>query len=485
VGEFCGHGETCGHNATKMVNSTTGFVTHHATANVCKSCAAGQFNDQVKQASCRHCPDGQYQDAESYETCHNCTAGQFSGPELQGDARRHVYCVNCEPGRFANIVGSTTCTVCPAGKHTETRFGGAITCVTCVAGKYTTLQMNSEGSTTKCVSCAAGTYAPAPESSSCLDCPQGKFNGAVGQSSALACQACLWGTYNPDTGKASCEENWSTCGKGEFLDFNDPADVYTQAGTCTSCPDGKFQDESEISSPDKKCKDFAEVYCKCDAGKYLAGYTKKFGGSCEKCPAGTFKPVEKDPKAWASLGCTNCPAGQFGAQEQQTGLDSCTACAAGEYAPTSGVSSCTKCDEGFFSSANSLQCSKCAESVGPWSAWETCTRTCGGGTETRNRMMTNVPSDDEEDREAQCPTTETRSCNTDACPSTDQCHFLKCRYAENPATGKFGIQVYHHGKEPHNVHHCKLFEMGAGKKHCQCSCWNAEVTTGRRLLAAK
>lgn len=485
VGEFCPLNATCGHNATQLINAT-GFVTHHATANVCKSCAVGQFNDQVKQESCHHCPDGKYQDAESYETCHECAAGQFSGPELQGDPRRHVYCVNCAVGRFTNTVGSTTCTVCPAGKHTETRFGGAITCVTCVAGKYTTLQMNSEGSTTECVSCEAGTYAPAPESSSCIDCPAGKFNSAMGQSSALACQACLWGTYSPDAGKASCDNNWNTCGKGEYLKFEEPADVYTQAGTCTSCPQGKFQDEPEISSPDKKCKDLSEVYCKCDAGKFLAGYTAAFGGECTSCPAGKFKAVEADPKNWADLDCKNCPMGKFGALEQQTGEGSCTNCAAGTYAPADGgASSCTKCATGKFSSVNSETCTDCAKTIGLWSKWDTCTATCGGGTQTRSRTLTDVATNDEEDREAQCPTTQTRSCNNFACPSTDQCHFLKCRYAENPATGKFGIQVYHHGKEPHNVHHCKLFEMGAGKKHCQCSCWNTEVTTGptdRRLL---
>jgi hypothetical protein len=485
-GEFCPEGEACGAGAKKLVDSE-GFATHHATAGVCKECAAGTFNSWTKQVSCQHCPDGKYQDATSYKTCHVCAAGQYSGPEaFAADAvdRRHVYCVNCETGRYADTVGSTTCSVCPAGKHTVSRFGGAITCTTCVAGKYTTLEMN-RGGTYECASCAAGTYAPAAESSSCIDCAAGKFNGAVGQSSALACQDCLAGTYNADAGQASCDSNWNTCGKGEFLKFDVPADIYTQAGTCTSCPAGKFQDEAEISTPDKVCKDISEVYCKCDAGEYLAGSTEKSGGVCTSCPAGKFKPVEADKHHWATLGCENCPTGQFGTEVSQTGVETCKNCAAGTYAAApGGASTCTACAEGTFSPVKSGACSACGTTVGDWSEFGTCTATCGGGTQTRTRTLTGAPNGNEEDREAQCPTTESRACNVDACPKSDQCHFLKCRYAENPATGKFGIQVYHHGKEPHSVHHCKLFEMGGGKKHCQCSCWNSAPTTeDRRLLA--
>lgn len=345
--------------------------------------------------------------------------------------------------------------------------------------------MNLAGSTTECVQCAAGTYASEAGSSSCTMCAAGKFNAALGQSSAFACKNCLSGTYNALEGQAACDQPWSTCGKGEYLKFAQPTDVFTHSGTCTSCPAGKFQDESEISSPDKVCKDVSEVYCKCDAGEYLAGHTTEFGGKCTSCPAGKYKAVEADPNNWTKLECDDCPTGTFGAQAKQVSASTCQNCKAGTYNPFVGQSMCKDCAEGTFSPVASNTCSACAGFVGEWSEWSTCDATCGGGVQTRTRMMNNPSTGDDEDREAQCPTTETRVCNTDACPTTDQCHFLKCRYAVNQATGKFGIQVYHHGKEPHSVHHCKLFEMGSGKKHCQCSCWNAKPTTdaGRRLLA--
>ena len=71
-------------------------------------------------------------------------------------------------------------------------------------------------------------------------------------------------------------------------------------------------------------------------------------------------------------------------------------------------------------------------------------KVCGDGTKTRTRTVVGLLGEvDVADREAQCPTAETIKCNLASCPKTDQCHFLKCRYAENPATGKFGIQVYY------------------------------------------
>ena len=157
----------------------------------------------------------------------------------------------------------------------------------------------------------------------------------------------------------------------------------------------------------------------------------------------------------------------------QVGAATCKNCAAGKYSSSAGQSTCEACAAGTFSPVKSTSCRTCG-TTSDWSDFGACTASCGGGTKTRTRTVVGVPGEiDVADREAQCPTTETLKCNVASCPKTDQCHFLKCRYAENPATGKFGIQVYHHGKEPHNVHHCKLYDMGAGKKHCQCSCWNA------------
>ena len=435
-GEFCPQGETCGTGAQKIV-SAAGFVTHAQTAGVCKACGAGKYNDWFGQSTCSHCPDGQFQDATSYTECHACSPGQFS-KSVAGSV--NAVCTNCNPGHFAGSAGSDSCTVCPAGKFTESRFGGAITCSTCVAGKF------SAAAATECTSCAAGTYQPAVESSDCTKCGAGKFNSLAGQSSAFSCKACLSGTYSTATGQSSCENNWKCCDKGEYLHFGSSADLNTKSGECKTCPAGKFQDKSEVCTPDLVCKDLSEVYSKCAVGEFLAGSSAGSAGTCTSCPAGKFKPEEANPKAWATLGCTDCPAGQFGTEVAQVGAATCKNCAAGKYSSSAGQSTCEACAAGTFSPVKSTSCRTCG-TTSDWSDFGACTASCGGGTKTRTRTVVGVPGEiDVADREAQCPTTETLKCNVASCPKTDQCHFLKCRYAENPATGKFGIQVYHHGK---------------------------------------
>ena len=49
------------------------------------------------------------------------------------------------------------------------------------------------------------------------------------------------------------------------------------------------------------------------------------------------------------------------------------------------------------------------DSFTPWVPWSACSLTCNGGTQTRSRVCI----------EAQCsgPTTDSRDCNTQPCPS--------------------------------------------------------------------
>ena len=51
---------------------------------------------------------------------------------------------------------------------------------------------------------------------------------------------------------------------------------------------------------------------------------------------------------------------------------------------------------------------------GAWSAWETCSVTCGGGTQERNRTITQPALNNGTDCAGN--DTETQSCNTNGCP---------------------------------------------------------------------
>ncbi|XP_043922260.1 SCO-spondin-like [Protopterus annectens] len=53
-----------------------------------------------------------------------------------------------------------------------------------------------------------------------------------------------------------------------------------------------------------------------------------------------------------------------------------------------------------------------------WSAWTTCSRTCGGGIQTRSRACDNPPPERQGDF-CEGPSTEVQSCNADSCPVVD------------------------------------------------------------------
>ena len=82
-----------------------------------------------------------------------------------------------------------------------------------------------------------------------------------------------------------------------------------------------------------------------------------------------------------------------------------------------------------------------------------------------------APSSSNSDAIEQCPVVQKERCNTRSCPGRHHCHYLKCRFNYHAASEKFAIQVYHHHKEPHNVHHCKLYTLADGTKKCHCYCW--------------
>ena len=60
---------------------------------------------------------------------------------------------------------------------------------------------------------------------------------------------------------------------------------------------------------------------------------------------------------------------------------------------------------------------------GAWSAWETCSVTCGGGTQERNRTITQPALNNGTDCTGN--DTETQPCNSNGCPGIVQLNHLK------------------------------------------------------------
>ena len=110
-----------------------------------------------------------------------CSSGYFYDPEQRS-------CENCTEGRYSNYSSgyyvSTSCTLCPAGRYTDTI--GTVSCTECAAGKL------SQPSRTYCQSCDAGKYRSV-NTTECINCPSGQY---APQAQVGKCSLCPAGSYN-------------------------------------------------------------------------------------------------------------------------------------------------------------------------------------------------------------------------------------------------------------------------------------------------
>jgi len=224
----------------------------------------------------------------------------------------------------------------------------------------------------------------------------------------------------------------------------------------------------------------------CAPGRFIHDATATRAGECAACAPGSFKGTA------GYAACTHCAAGKFGTSAGEVAeIAACTACSTGQYTQHTGKSLCKSCAAGEYGDpaagmASPNHCKACTTTL--WSAWSSCTKTCGGGTQTHTRQLI-APAAGSADAARMCKQSNQRACNTHPCPGRNHCHYLKCRYVKNEATQRFTLQVYHHHKEAANVHHCKIFEGAYGHDTCHCYCWYSDAhsqqdgrtATSRRL----
>jgi len=409
----------------------------------CTSCAAGTFGDArsglllSSSANCHACPGGQYQSNAASTSCDSCPQGQFGKPgTAQGTALEH--CFACTPGYVQATAGGTACTACIAGRYSPSSAG------------------------TACTACAAGQYQSANASSACTKCAAGKALASTGVTAEGSCAPCLAGSYSEVTGGRSCKP-WTCCAPGTS---NIGASA-TAAGTCHACTYGKYREARSCSA--EACASWGMP---CAPGRFMHDATATRAGECAACAPGSFKGTED------YAACTHCAAGKFGTSAGEVAESAaCMACSTGQYTQHTGKSLCKSCAAGEYGDPTAgmdspSHCKACT--TAPWSAWSSCTKTCGGGTQTHTRHLV-APSAGSADAARMCKLSNQRACNTHPCPSRNHCHYLKCRYAKNEATQRFTLQVYHHHKEATNVHHCKIFEGANGHATCHCYCWYSDA----------
>ena len=143
-------------------------------------CAAGTFNPNASAESCRPCVGGEYQDVQGSTSCKACSGGFYCPQGASAE-------LPCPAGRYSNLPNldePTDCTLCDAGSSCAT---GSTEPTPCAPGTYTATTGHSE-----CRPCEGGTYQDESGATYCKNCTSGNFcpEGAAAQ------LPCLAGSYS-------------------------------------------------------------------------------------------------------------------------------------------------------------------------------------------------------------------------------------------------------------------------------------------------
>jgi hypothetical protein len=349
--------------ASIVADSFQRSLTRKSGSSSPSSCPAGQF----KWIRCWYCPTGKYQPATGQETCLACPAGYYQDMD-DGTA---TSCKSCPSGYYTTETSPKIDARTAVSKiGTAGVWHAKYYCVphSCPTGYY--------GSRTQsvCQSCLIGKFSDAITGSaiaSCKLCPQGKFQGATGQSSCEDCALGNWGvSYNSyipsySGGFSKCDKN---CEAHDGCPVGYYQNVFWNTGcACATCASGKYQNELN----QRGCKDCPTSYYQSSTGSTSCAYTglyrvvnagyfryvTHYTSSATVCPNGKYQPSTNQ------VSCASCPAGYFGKTSSKTSCNwcpagyyqhqstqtTCTICSSnGRYQSLTGQTSCVNCPQGYY-----------------------------------------------------------------------------------------------------------------------------------------
>ena len=303
----------------------------------------GEYSNEVAQASCKICPKNTKSESAGSTECKVCGAGAKSD---EGSAKcskcdageagtgTDGACEACQTGQYRNsgMVDSTTCVPCPGGSYQGDE--GQASCLPCSPGEF----QNNAGAT-KCELCAVSTYfGGKARNRTCINCPAGWSSGE----GSTKCQSCEAGTFSSVKG-AACQ----SCAIGQYRQSKkeDVNGALTEESTdptkCVDCPAGW---SSEASST--KCQP-------CEAGSF----SNEKGKACQSCDIGQYRQSKKEDANGAlteestdPTTCSDCPVGWT----SEEGSTKCQACGAGTYGE-----GCIPCKLEFARKGNDIDATQC------------------------------------------------------------------------------------------------------------------------------
>jgi hypothetical protein len=285
----------------------------------CTACGAGRYCSSASATAadnCTQCASGQYSDSGS-SGCTPCGAGKH--PDEGQDS-----CTNCDPGQ-SSPGGQARCTPCTPGHYST---GGEGQCTACGAGRY--CSSASATSADKCIQCASGQYSDSSGSSGCTPCEAGKHSQA-GQPSCTSCEP---GKYS-ERGQGKCTDcgagkysgsaapkcadciagRYSTRGQGK--------------GQCTSCEIDRYQSQP-VADSCELCPSNSDTAgqegrtkvdeCQCSPGyqgTVPASWTNRSRTPCKACEPGFYQNQRRQ------LSCIFCPLGQYQNLQAQHSCNPC------------------------------------------------------------------------------------------------------------------------------------------------------------------
>lgn len=327
-----------GHVSCEPSNPCTGAEYWDETNEVCTPCPTGYTDDttDTKESinDCKiQCPAGKYLVNAGDAACSNVGAGYYAGASVvaYGSTSTRTQCPYNMPtlNNTTNATSESQCVVYCLGINY--RDSSTNTCVACPTGyEYDTADGKTANTDCK-INCAAGTYMPNANASSCTNvgdgywsegaivsyggtstrnqCPNGEMTGTLTASSASQCiKLCTGATYQDSV-----------------------------TGMCVSCPVG--YDAHTISG--KTSANQCQIHCV--AGTYIAN-----AGDTVCTNVGDGYYASASNVNYGSVGTrTQCPHGHLTGTQTATDVSRCLTLCEGATYHDSTTGQCNDCPTGY------------------------------------------------------------------------------------------------------------------------------------------
>ncbi len=422
--------------------------THDAsTDRTCAACVAGSTFSSANNAAPCHavgtCGTGEHMSqaptASSDIVCSttgNCTDDQYeSKPPTSTSDRECTALTECNtPNEFeskAPVPGVTNreCTAtqnCDSSTQYETAAPTTTSdrqcanLTTCTADQYEnqTATATSDRQCKALTTCTATQFEAVPATANtdrqCVDLTvcdtssqyQTVAPDATTNRECAALTTCQSGTQFETTAPTETSDRvcqaLTTCVSGTQFETTAPTETSDRVcDALTTCATDQYETVAPTDTSDRQCA--ALTTCLAGAVQSVAP-TSTSDRQCQDCDVGRFHNATSDA-------CQDCAAGQY---QNVTGQTQCTACDINTAQADAGKTSCIACNPPQYQNETGQTFCYTDCKMSDWSAWDTCTKSCGSGSQGRTRDV-DTP---DQNGGVSCSTevSQNRACNTHDCP---------------------------------------------------------------------